>query len=169
MKTLIIYSSKKGSTKTCGEMLKQKLKGETQMISINDIDTANLETYDKIILGTPIYAGMFNGAMKKFIEKHEALLTSKPSFLFICSMDATAQDTYLKNNLSPNQLQAFKATTHCGGAFYFTKMNFLEKFIIKKITKTKEPDRKIDTKTNELNFNISAIDSFALQINTCVI
>ena len=169
MKTLIIYSSKKGSTKTCGEMLKQKLKGEAQMISINKVDTVSLESYDKIILGTPIYAGMFNTALKKFIDEHEALLASKPSFLFICSMDATSQDTYLNNNLSPNQLQAFKATTHCGGAFYFDKMNFIEKFIIKKITKMKEPNRKIDTKTNELHFNTSAIDSFASQINTCTI
>ena len=167
MKTLIIYASKKGSTKTCGEMLKQKLNGEVQIISINSINTVSLETYDKIVLGTPIYAGMFNAALKKFIEEHEALLTSKPSFLFICSMDGTLQDTYLSNNLSPNQLQAFKAITHCGGAFYFTKMNFIEKFIIKKIVKTKEPDRKIDTKTDELDFNKSAIEALASQINSC--
>ena len=60
MKTLVVYASKHGATKVGAERIAKGLEGEVQLVSIKDKGDIILDNYEKVILGTPIYAGMIN-------------------------------------------------------------------------------------------------------------
>ncbi len=57
MNTIIIYSSKYGCTKDCANILKNKLSDNITIVDINNNNKIELSKFDKIIIGSSIYAG----------------------------------------------------------------------------------------------------------------
>ena len=169
MKTLVVYASKHGATKVGAERIAKGLQGEVQLVSIKDKDAIVLDNYDKIILGTPIYAGMINKDIKSFCEANKDILRTKKVALYFCCMDSSQTDNYLKTNFTEDFSESLIAAESCGGAFYFNKMNFFEKFIIKKIMETKEKTKKntakVDTKVDIEHFDEERISKFTALLN----
>ena len=169
MKTLVVYASKHGATKVGAERIAKGLEGEVQLVSIKDKSDIVLDNYEKVILGTPIYAGMINKDIKSFCEAHMDILKTKKVALYFCCMDSSQIENYLKNNFTEEFIKNLTAVESCGGAFYFKKINFFEKFIIKKITeskeKTKENPAKVDTKVDIELFDEERISKFTTALN----
>lgn len=171
MKSLIVYSSKKGATKKCAEQIKKGILGEVKMITSKEAQDLSLESYDNIILGSPVYAGRLDKDLKKFCQSREEELNKKKTFLFLVGMSDQAIDNYVKNNIPKEVAEQFKDVVFCGGALYFSKMNFLEKFMMKKIAnaenKAKGEKTKIDGKIDIESFNKGNMKSFCREINEC--
>ncbi len=167
MKTLVVYASKYGATKKGAEHIAKGLKGEVKIVSIKDKNDIVLDDYDKIILGTPIYAGMVNKDIKSFCEANKDILKTKKVAVYFSCMDASQIENYLKSNFTEDFIKNLIIVDSCGGAFYFKKMNFFEKFIIKKITqaKTKENPVKVDTKVDVELFDEGRISNFIEVLN----
>lgn len=137
MKTAIVYFSKYGTTEKVAHLIGEQLNwDEVYYISLKTNKTPDIKAYDKIIIGTSIYAGNPAKAIKNFCNKNKHILESKKIGLYICCMEKQKGQEQLENAY-PAYLQNIAiAKGIMGGEFLFDKMNFLERFAIKRIAKT---------------------------------
>jgi len=81
----LLYGTVDNHTRKIAERIQKKVQEEGSDIEIHPIETAeelDLESYDKIILGSSIRYGKHHKDIYDFIEKHRALLESKPNAFF---------------------------------------------------------------------------------------
>ena len=139
MKTLIIYASKHGSSEKCAASLAQKLKGTVDLYNLKNKKDVNLNTYSQVIIGGSIYMGRIQKEITAFCKNAESQLQEKKIGLYICCMKE-GQDAVLELERSfPSELinKAIAKETF-GGELIFRKMNFLEKFIMRKVAKVEK-------------------------------
>lgn len=157
-----MYGTKYGTTESCANKLKEYLSEDTKVLNIKDTTDICLDDYDSIIIGSPVYAGMFNKGVKKFIEENKDKLIQKKLGLFMCCMaDEKKAVEQFKQNVPKEVLDAAKFKENFGGEFKFSKMNFFEKNIIKLICKKEPSLANIDGKSDVNSINDSAIRKFA--------
>ena len=138
MKTIIIYYSKYGFTKGCAEYLKENIKGDVDLFSINDFKEQNLNDYDNIIIGTAVYMGMINGKIKEFLNNNKDVLKDKKTSLFVCSGVKDNFELYLKQNLDEDIVNNLYYKDHFGGELKMEKLSFIDKMIAKMASKAHE-------------------------------
>jgi len=140
-KAVIIYSTTDGQTKRICEFLKQKLEAKINidLFSIEDIDRAELNFYDKIIIGASIRYGKHSPKLYKFIEKNIDVLKAKFTAFFTVNVVARKEgkntpDTnpYMKKflqltNWQPNLLGVF------AGKIDYPSYKFTDKQMIRLI------------------------------------
>ena len=143
MSTLIVYATKYGFTKTCAESLAKKLGENVDIYDLNS-NLPDLKKYDKVIIGGSIYAGKIRKTVMRFCTDNLNTLKEKKLGLFICGMakeeDAQKQ---LESSFPQDLLAVCAAKGFFGGECNYEKMNFLEKFIMKKITGSKQSQSKV--------------------------
>ena len=74
MKTAIIYYSKHGTTERVTHLIGEKLTNKVDYISLKECPRPDIRTYDRIILGTAIYAGSPNRKITQFCHNNQLLL-----------------------------------------------------------------------------------------------
>ena len=139
MKTAIIFSSKHGTTAKVAEILAEKLgKEDINLYNLKNEKCPSLSDYDAIILGTAIYAGNPMKNSKLFARKNIEILKTKKIGLFICGMDPGEEKHLeeMKASYPAPLLEHATVKYYLGGEFIFEDMNPMERFIIKKISKT---------------------------------
>lgn len=135
MKIAIIYDSKHGTTGKVARLIGERLDNEVDYILLKECPTPDIRTYDRIILGTSVYAGTPSRRVTLFCNKNRPLLVQKAIGLFICCMNKE-QETEEMNKAFPDYLQRLPIPKAIlGGEFQFDKMNFIERFLTKKIGK----------------------------------
>lgn len=136
MKTLIAYGTKYGATEKIASMINEEMNN-------CDIDTVNLkeqdikvEKYEQVIIGSAIYMGRIRKEVKDFIDKNLYTLLDKEIGLFLCCMteDVSEQDELIRRVLPGELISHSRAVIIPGGEFRLEKMNFIERFIVKKIS-----------------------------------
>jgi menaquinone-dependent protoporphyrinogen oxidase len=133
MKSLILYATSHGASRTAAEFVSQKLTG-AETVDLKNGDIPDLASYDTIILGGSIHMGKIQSCVRKFIEKQRDILVQKRLGLFLCCMyeGDTAQRQF--DDAFPQALRdAAVAKSLFGGGFDFPKMNFVERMIVKKV------------------------------------
>lgn len=140
MKTLIIYASKYGATEECAQKLEGYLDDEVTRVKMGGTaDVVDLSPFDAVIIGGGIYAGKIRKPVRAFCEKNLEELGAKRVGLFISGLTPPeeAGETIEKN--FPAELRSVaRASAGFGGAVFYEKMNFLERFVMKRITKRTE-------------------------------
>lgn len=146
MKTGVIFISRKGTTEKVAELISEKIGENVSLIDLKKTRKIELDSFDRLILGTPIYAGQGNKKMKKFCINNSSYLLSKPLGLYVCGMetDKEKQLQELNNAFPSNLIQKAEFKAFLGGEFVFEKMNFFERVIIKKISKIDKSVSRID-------------------------
>lgn len=156
MKTAIIYYSKHGTTKRVAHLIGENLNHKVDYISLRENAKPDIRTYDRIILGTSIYAGTPGRKFSQFCNKNRSLLKEKVIGFFICCMNKE-QEVEEMNNAFPEYFQQSAIPKAIlGGEFLFDKMNCIERFITKKVAK-------IESSVSCLRYD--AIREFADNIN----
>jgi menaquinone-dependent protoporphyrinogen oxidase len=138
MKTLIVYTSKHGTTKKVAEMISQKIEGKPMVIDLKERKKVELNDYDQIIIGGSIHAGMLQKRVRQFCEKNMSILLQKRIGLFLSCMDdnkAREQLVRAFPEILRNHAISCKTT---GGEFRMDKMNFIERAIVKKVAGVNE-------------------------------
>lgn len=134
MSTLIAYATKYGFTKACADMLAKKLDEKADICDLSS-NRPNLAQYDKVIIGGSIYAGRIRKSTVRFCTENINTLKSKKLGLFICGMaDGDGIRKQLESSFPRELLSAAVAKESFGGEYDLNKMNFLERFIIRKIS-----------------------------------
>jgi menaquinone-dependent protoporphyrinogen oxidase len=158
MKTAIIYYSKKGTTQKVAKIISEKLNSEEDLINLKQNTPLNISSYDRIIIGTPIYAGNSSKKVKKFIVANLNHLQKKEIGLYVCGMEKEEekQREELERAYPKELIDKAKSKQFLGGEFLFENMNFFERMIIKKIAKT-------DKSISEINQH--NIDKFVQELS----
>lgn len=134
MKTLIIFSSSHGTTEKASHLLREQLNGEVELINLKKFSNPNLTDYDSVIVGSSIYAGSVKSRVKHFIKQNHKTLISKHLGLFLCCMFEGEKAKQQFETTYPNELREHsRANGLFGGEFIVSKMNFLERQIVKKV------------------------------------
>lgn len=156
MNTLIVYATKHGCAEKCAGMLAQKLGGKIEVQNLKNMNALNLSQYDSIIIGGSIYAGRIQKEVSEFCIKNMEALKNKRLGLFICGMQKEAYEAELNAAFPKELLENSIVKDFLGGEFIFKKASFLERMVIKMITKSNK---------DVLDINELTIDSFAKQMN----
>jgi menaquinone-dependent protoporphyrinogen oxidase len=147
MKTAIIYTSRHECTEKVAKKIAEKLVGnQITIFNLKEYKNPDISSFDGIILGTPIYAGQSLKSMQAFVINQTDVLLTKRVGLFVCGMEPDKEKRQQEfDNAYSLSLQQYAATKHfLGGEFVFEKMNFFERFIIKRIAKTNKSISQID-------------------------
>ncbi len=136
MKTLIIYATKYGCTEKCASALSKKLMGKVELCNLKTGNIPNLSEYDKVIIGGSIYIGNIQKEVRAFCSTNLNVLKDKKIGLFICAMQKDdAIETEINTAFPQELLDRAIAREYFGGEFIFKNMNFLDRMIVKKVSK----------------------------------
>lgn len=157
MRTLIIFSSSHGTTEKAAQLLKKQLNGEVELINLKKLSNPPLTDYDSVILGSSIYAGSVKSKVKQFIKQNQKALMTKHLGLFLCCMFEGEKAEQQFETTYPKELREHsKANGLFGGEFMVSKMNFIERQIVKKVAGVTSDVSKI---------NVEEIERFAEKLN----
>lgn len=137
MKTLIVYATKHGCAEKCAKSLAEKLNGKVELYNLREGRAPQLKQYDKVIVGGSIYIGKIQKEVAEFCKNNICDLKDKKIGLFLCGMrSGNAAEEEISASF-PKELLNISIARECfGGEFIFSKMNVIERFIVKKIAKT---------------------------------
>jgi len=139
MKTLVYFASKTGALAECVEKLKPLLKGDVTIIRHGGKEKApDPSSFDRVLLGATIRAGKIQNPIREYAERHFMELKKKYVGIFLGCLTPPEKAAGYFNSNFPVDLAAMATKSVFGGAVYYEKMNFLERFIIKSISKKKE-------------------------------
>lgn len=134
MKTLIVYATKNGCTEKCATILSQKLSGPVDLCNLRTVKSLDLSLYDTVVIGGSVYMGQIRKEVREFCTKQLTQLQEKKLGLFICCMrEGTEAETQLDTVFPKELVTQAVVKGWFGGEFNFSKMNFLEKMIVKKV------------------------------------
>ncbi|MCL2827631.1 MAG: flavodoxin domain-containing protein [Oscillospiraceae bacterium] len=136
MKTLIIYASKYGCTADCANYLKTNLPGDVTLIDINKASgQMELNRFDTIIIGGSVYVSKVSKNLRGFCESNLDLLCKKRVGIFLCCALSEQADEVLHTNFPSALLHHVKTIQTFGSEARLEQMTFLDKTIIKAVTK----------------------------------
>ncbi len=69
MKTLVVYDSVYGNTEKIAKAIGDAVGGEVKVLRVGDVDSAELEAFDLLIVGCPTHAGRPTPATQDFLKK----------------------------------------------------------------------------------------------------
>lgn len=142
MKTIIIYSTKTGTTKKCANILAQNLK-DAATANINTIQNEDIQKYDLIIIGTPIRIGLIDKKIKNFILKNQKILKTKKTAYYICCAFNENWKQYFEQNIPKEILENAITYNTFGGELNIEKQKGIDKLICKIVTKNMDKTRQI--------------------------
>ncbi len=135
MKKWYIYSTKQGTTKKCGEYIKEK---EDELI-LHNIKTGEPKVTkgDSVIVATSFYIGKPNKKISEYIKNNQELIKACNSTLLVCGTVEEDNKDILEKSFQDN-LTLFDHVVLGGHAFDLKQLNFMEKQIIKKVANVTE-------------------------------
>jgi len=135
MRTLIVYSTKYGSTGQCAEKLAE-LTG-ADLFRLAKKKFPDISQYDAVILGSPVYMGKISPLMQAFLNAHEQKLHDKRVGIFVlCGVPADFK-RHLVYNFSFELLEKAEAKECFGGEINQQKLKFFDKLIVKAVAKSR--------------------------------
>lgn len=133
---LIAYASKYGCTEECAKTLATKLSTAADLWNLKEKKQFDLAAYDKIIIGGSIYAGKIQKEVRNFCVENDGILKNKKLGLFICgSGEGDAADKEIEASFPKELLNHALAKKCFGGKIILSKLNFLERKIVKMVAK----------------------------------
>lgn len=135
MSTLIVYGSKYGCTEKCVKNLEKHLAGKVVSVNVGKETVPPIKTFDKVIIGTPIYMGQSRKEIKTFCATYAGELTSKKIGLFLCCGSYEQFGNVIKTAFPVELLEVAKAKACFGGELNLDKMGFTDKLIAKLVIK----------------------------------
>ncbi|MFW6319352.1 MAG: flavodoxin domain-containing protein [Bacillota bacterium] len=141
MAKLLIYVSKTGVTESVANDILKGTDETVDVFNLYESSPKTLDSYDTVIIGAPTYMGRAHKKMRKWVNTHREALKTKVLYFYIVGADnETDVEGVLKASYPEDLVDCATHKSHCGGAFRFDRMSFLSRFIIKKVTKSKDAE-----------------------------
>ncbi|GAU80006.1 flavodoxin domain-containing protein [Fusibacter sp. 3D3] len=160
MKTLILYTTTYGLTKTMAEKLAEKITGDVDCINLMNQTQVDLKAYKHLIFGGSIYMGQIQKKMKQFCTENEREILEHPVSLFLCCGVNENFKTNLENAFPKRIIDHSKNKVSFGGLLNTDQMKFMHKTITKLMVKSSEKEGKALPKPN-----LDAIEGLAETLN----
>lgn len=135
-KSLVVFYSKHGFTENVAKRVAKAIDADLMNLSVKrDVD---LSKYEKVIIGSAIYAGNVNGKVKVFVKNYLDELLKKKVGLFICCGEEKQAEEQFNRNF-PEELRAHAFVKGLlGGEIIMKKLGFFERRIVQMINKSKD-------------------------------
>ncbi len=138
-KVAIIYASRRGGTQLFVERLQKELGADhCELFDLKANPSPDIAPGTIRVLGGPVYAGNMLEDVKKYCESHEQALLQCRLALFMCGMNEPAFAEQLKNAFPEKLQQHAFCVKAVGGAFNFERLNWFERFLVKRISGVKK-------------------------------
>lgn len=172
MKVLILYATTHGATKLCAEKLAGAFGGQADVFCVRRF-SGDVSQYDCVVVGSPVYGGSILKEMKAYCVANRSVLAKKPFAVFFSCLSESEESVrgYLRRNFPPELADGALAASSFGGAFYFTRLNFLERAIDRGLAKAYAKSAGIaapDGITDFVTISNEKIAKFAEQIEKAV-
>lgn len=129
MKVLILYETKSGFTKDCAMKLHKALDG-SEMFDIHK-DDFNIDDYEVVLIGTPIYKTKLEPLTISYITKHKWKLLDKKLGIFCAGMNTKEFNLAVQESL-PGEIFLHAEIVHCGGKIVYQSLSWVDKRTVKK-------------------------------------
>ncbi|MGX7058434.1 menaquinone-dependent protoporphyrinogen IX dehydrogenase [Vagococcus humatus] len=164
---LILYTTVDGQTKKIAQFLAEKLAGKVTCQPLEE--DIELQSFDKIIIGSSIRYGHFPKKLYRFVKKHQSILEEKQADFFGVNLIARSPEKQkVENNVyvrkflekvtwQPKNVYIF------AGALLYTKYRFFDRKMIQFIMKLTEgpTDPQVDSEFTDWK----QVTSYANQLN----
>jgi menaquinone-dependent protoporphyrinogen oxidase len=145
MKTLIVYATSQSCTEKITLQMKDYLGGDVKIVNLKKQPDPSLKEYNRVIIGGSVRAGQVHKRVRDFCATWQSELLDKELGLFICSLEAGEVARKQLEEAFPCELRdAAKVTASFGRNFDFTKMNFIERMIVRKVPQIRRSNSKVD-------------------------
>lgn len=145
MKTLIIYSSKTGTTKKCAALLAANIGADSCDIFEISENLPDISDYECVVIGSYVRMGVIDKRISSYLQKNKEELFKTKLGIFICSCLADKISDAITKNFSEEIMDNALIIDSFGGEIPLNKVKGMDKIIINsiiKISKT-DPDFKI--------------------------
>jgi menaquinone-dependent protoporphyrinogen oxidase len=133
MSTLIAYATNYGCTEKIVRTMAESLP-KAQIVNLKKDSIPDLAAFDTVLLGGSIRAGRIQKSVTNFCQERQVDLLKKKLGLFLVCMEEGEKAQTQYQDAFPEELRKHaSAQGFLGGEFDFSKMNFIEKAVIKKI------------------------------------
>lgn len=140
MKTLIIYSSKTGTTKRCAALLAANLGADScDMFSIDE-KIPQLSGYDCVAIGSYVRMGVIDKKIAAYLKNNKEELFGMKFGLFICSCLADKVSEAITKNFSDEVMDNAAIIDWFGGELQKDKIKAMDKIIVNSIIKIAKTD-----------------------------
>ena len=129
MKTAIVYFSKTGAAAECAREL-YRLIPDAKLFNLA-VDRCDVSSFDNVILGGGIRAGMIPKQLKKYISENELVIQKKNVGLFVCCADYRQNLTYIEQNFPALIVKKAIAADGFGAKMNPDEMKGFDKFVAK--------------------------------------
>ncbi len=173
MKTLIAFGTKYGTTRKAAEELSKRLPGEVDIVNLKEEKSPDVCAYDIILIGASVYGGNIQKEVRGFLDQEKHNLIVKPYGLFIAAGNDLEVERNYRVYVGKTIYDQAEIREYIGYSYDFSKMNFFEKAMIKKVAKVTENTEKLNqeglnnvvqwVKEVENRLNKSTADSTAEQ------
>jgi len=134
----IVYSSRRGGTADLVSRIQNEVNPQNcDLINLESNPSPDLSAYAATVVGGPIYASNLHQPVDKFCKSNEKALLQKPLALFTCGMNEPEYQQQLESAFSETLRNHAENLFWLGGEFNFEKLNWIERFLVKRITGTK--------------------------------
>lgn len=145
----VIYKSKYGTTKKYAGWIALRL--DADLYELSDVRSKDLDNYDTIIYGGPLYVGKIKGI--NFIIDNYEKISNKNIIVFTIGMESDnekSRDSIIKGNFEENISQNIKLY-HFKGAFNYQELNFIDKILMRFMKKNLESKSKRELTDDDKN------------------
>lgn len=143
--TLIVYATKHGAVKAFAEKLSDRLEDSCTLVNCLKEVPPPLDDYSAVILGFSVHAGYAQKKIIKYVTNNIDKITARRFGLFCsCLSEENQAIEYFHKNFPAEIVKASHAIGIFGGIVDFEKMNLIERFIMKKITKSDKSFSTVD-------------------------
>ncbi len=149
MKTIIIYSTKHGFTKTVAEQLNKMINDSVQLFDTNEVTYEIISDAEKIIFGSSVYSGKLRRDMVDLINTYKTDLVEKTIGMYVCSVNEFKTTSYLEQSLSKGFINHLSSVVYAGYGVDFDQMKLFEKMAIRTIIKKENMDTGIKVEALE--------------------
>jgi flavodoxin len=73
MKTLVVYDSLYGNTRTIAETIGDVIPGEVEMLHVGDVNPSDVGAYDLLVVGAPTHGAKPSPGVQEFLDRIQAL------------------------------------------------------------------------------------------------
>lgn len=154
MKTLIVYATTHGAAAECARRVAERMEGPADVADLKRTPNADPGPYGRVILGCSVYGGSVQKEARRYCRAYREQLLQKPMGIFLSCFAEDEQNVraYLKRNFPPEIVERLAACSGLGGAFYFTRINPVERFASKIIARAYARSRGIAAPDGESDF-----------------
>ncbi len=129
MSTLILYGSRKGSTKRRAEELAAMM-SDCEAVDARNAERVDLSRYEAVAIGSSIWAGKIHVAVRRFLRKHRSTLLTKRIGLFVCCGEETSD--HFHANIPADVLAHAVCRSCFGGELDIGDFGPLMRFVLRK-------------------------------------